>query len=136
VRGYFENDLGTRTSLALNEAGDTTQVSVRRGGEVLLLGSVELRFPLAWIVSGALFLDAGGVWDKMQDLTLRRTLSPLAPGAGYQDMRYSVGGGLRFASPVGPVRVDYGYKLRSTRADEPDLNPRRASFHFSLGQAF
>jgi outer membrane protein insertion porin family len=136
VRGYFENDLGTRTSLVVRAPGDTIRVSTVRGGEILLLGSIELRFPVAWILSGALFLDAGNVWDKPEDLSWRRVLSPLAPGAGYQDMRYSVGGGLRFASPVGPVRVDYGYKLRSTRQDQPDLNPRRGSFHFSLGQAF
>ncbi|HEY7727971.1 MAG TPA: POTRA domain-containing protein, partial [Candidatus Eisenbacteria bacterium] len=79
VRGYFESDLGSRK---LKPKPDEV-----RGGEVLLLGSVELRFPLAWIVSGALFLDAGNVWDKPSDLTLRRVCSPLAPGAGYQDMR-------------------------------------------------
>lgn len=129
VRGYFENDLGSRKL-------EEDDVRRRRGGEVFLLGSIEYRFPLAWIVGAALFLDAGNVWDKPSDLTARRVWSPLAPGAGYQDMRYSVGGGLRFNSPVGPIRFDYGYKLRSTREDQPDLNPRRGAFHFSLGQAF
>jgi outer membrane protein insertion porin family len=136
VRGYFENDLGTRTYTVEAAPDSFVTVTSTRGGEVLLLGSVELRFPVGWIVSGALFLDAGNVWDKASDLTLRRVFSPLAPGAGYQDMRYSFGGGLRFKSPVGPIRVDYGYKLRSTREDQRDLNPRRGAFHFSLGQAF
>lgn len=136
VRGYFENDLGTRTYTVEVSPDSFATVTTPRGGEVLLLGSAEFRFPLAWIVSGALFLDAGNVWDKPSDLTLRRVMSPLAPGAGYEDMRYSVGGGLRFKSPVGPIRLDYGYKLRSTREDQRDLNPRRGAFHFSLGQAF
>lgn len=136
VRGYFENDLGSRTFTVPVSPDSFQTVTEARGGEVLLLGSIELRFPIGWILSGALFLDAGNVWDKPSDLTVRRLLSPLAPGAGYQDMRYSVGGGVRIKSPVGPIRVDYGYKLRSTREDQRDLNPRRGAFHFSLGQAF
>lgn len=136
VRGYYENDLGSRTTTEVDTNGVTVQVPTVRGGEVLLLANAELRFPMAWIVSGAIFADAGNVWDKPSDMTWRRVLSPLAPGAGYLDMRYSIGAGLRFGSPVGPIRIDYGYKLRSTRQDQPDLNPRRAAFHFSLGQAF
>jgi outer membrane protein insertion porin family len=136
VRGYFENDLGTRTYTVEAAPDSFVTVTTIRGGEVLILGTVELRFPVGWIISGALFLDAGNVWDKPSDLTFRRVFSPLAPGAGYEDMRYSFGGGLRFKSPVGPIRVDYGYKLRSTREDQRDLNPRRGAFHFSLGQAF
>ncbi len=139
VRGYYENELGTR-SVLVPVPGDTTRVErepVIRGGAVLLLGSVELRFPLVWILSGAGFVDAGGVWDAPRDLTAKRLFSPLAGGAGYQDMRYTAGLGIRFASPVGPVRIDYGWKLRGTRDDQQDaLSPRRGSFHFSLGQAF
>ncbi len=139
VRGYFENELGTRSVLVPSQTDSTRldRVTVIRGGAVLLLASAEMRFPLLWILSGAAFIDAGGVWDAPGDVTAKRLWSPLAGGASYEDMRYSVGVGLRFASPVGPVRLDYGWKLRGTRDDQQDaLSPRRGSFHFSLGQAF
>lgn len=139
VRGYYENELGSRSVLVPDKADSTRldRVAVIRGGAVLLLGSVEMRFPLFWILSGAGFIDAGGVWDAPGDLTAKRLWSPFAGGASYEDMRYSAGLGIRFGSPVGPVRVDYGWKLRGTRDDQQDpLSPRRGSFHFSLGQAF
>jgi outer membrane protein insertion porin family len=121
VRGYFENE-------PESERGS--------GGQLLLLGSVEIRFPLVWIVSGALFTDAGNVWERPSDLGLRRLGPFVGGGAGYSDIRYSAGGGLRIGTPVGPVRFDFGWKLRRGRPSEPDLSPARGVFHFSLGQAF
>ena len=72
-----------------------------------------------------LFLDGGNVW---------------ADSLGYKlnDLRYSVGPGLRYQTPVGPIRFDFGYQLNPT----PDLvvngtpNFRRWRLHFSIGQAF
>jgi outer membrane protein insertion porin family len=127
VRGYFENEIGFR--IAPPDSG-------LRGGEVLLQGSVEARFPLIWILSGAVFMDAGNVWERPQDITLNRLFTVTGPGAGYSDMRYSVGAGIRIGTPVGPVRFDYGWKLRRANPEERDLSATRGTFHFSLGQAF
>ena len=133
VRGYFENEIGNRIVGA-----DSTGAAIHqnRGGEVLLLGSVEARFPLFWILSGAVFMDAGNVWERPQDITVRRLFTVTGPGAGYSDMRYSAGAGVRFSTPVGPVRFDYGWKLRRAKPEENDLSSTRGTFHFSLGQAF
>src|SRR6185503_19654737 len=98
VRGYFENEIGFRS--APPDSGV-------RGGEVLLLGSIEARFPLIWIIGGAVFLDAGNVWERPDDITLRRVFTVAGPEAGYSDMRWSVGTGIRIATPVGPLRFDY-----------------------------
>lgn len=132
VRGYEENELGTR------EIPDTTGalVPVIYGGQVLLLANVELRFPLFWILSGATFFDGGNVWQRPEDMKATKIFS-FAGGAGYNDMRYSAGFGLRIGTPVGPFRFDYGFKIRSPRTpSEPDLSARRGEFHFSLGQPF
>ncbi len=132
VRGYLENEFGTR------EVADSTgrQQVVIVGGQVVLLASVELRFPLLWIFSGAAFFDGGNVWERPEDIKPSKIFS-FGGGAGYNDMRYSGGVGLRIGTPVGPVRFDYGWKIRSARTPyEPDLSSPRGEFHFSLGNPY
>ena len=72
-----------------------------------------------------LFIDGGNVWADSWDIDLR-------------DLRYAVGPGLRYQTPIGPVRFDVGYQLNPNpdlRVDgEPQL--RRWRIHFSIGQAF
>ncbi len=121
VRGYVEDD----------ELGPRDADGTVTGGRFLLLTNVEARFPLFWKVSGALFLDGGSVWRNPSDVRFR-SFDPGMTSVGDSDYRYSFGGGLRLETPVGPVRVDYGRKLRLTVHDGDD----RGQFHFSLGQAF
>ncbi|MGE5235866.1 MAG: BamA/TamA family outer membrane protein [Acidobacteriota bacterium] len=68
------------------------------GGAGLLLSNVEWRFPVAGPVGGVLFVDGGNDWASWHDIT----------PAG---MRWGTGLGLRVESPVGPFRVEYGWKL-------------------------
>jgi outer membrane protein assembly factor BamA len=75
------------------------------GGEVLLEGNVELRFPLPFPggrIRGAAFLDAGQVWLRAADVSLR-------------DLEATPGVGLRYHSPVGPIRVDAGFDTSGPR---------------------
>ena len=134
VRGYYENELGTREVHTTTASGDSVY-SVIRGGQVQLLLSAELRFPLLWIFSGAAFFDGGNVWERPEDITPGKIFS-FGNGAGYNDMRYSVGLGLRVGTPIGPIRLDYGWKLRTPRPDAPDVNPDPGLLHFSLGHAY
>ena len=64
------------------------------GGNVLLEGSVELRFAIAGPLRGVAFVDAGQVWND--DLRLG-------------ELAWSPGMGVRYYSPIGPIRVDVGY---------------------------
>jgi outer membrane protein insertion porin family len=121
VRGYREND----------EVGPRDVEGTVTGGRFLLLTNLEARFPLFWRISGALFLDGGSVWKNPSDVRLR-DFDPGISKVGDSDYRYSYGAGLRLETPVGPVRVDYGRKLRLSDYDGDD----RGQFHFSLGQAF
>lgn len=95
------------------------------GGNSMFAFSEELRASLHGQLGGVIFLDAGNVWS----------------GSGafdFHDLRYAIGPGLRYQTPVGPMRFDLGYQLNST----PDLivngNPQtwRFRLHFSIGQAF
>jgi outer membrane translocation and assembly module TamA len=95
------------------------------GGDSMLAFSEEIRVAVRGNLGAVLFLDAGNVWAESLGFDLR-------------DLRYAVGPGLRYQTPVGPIRFDVGYQLNPT----PDLivngnpNGRRYRLHFSIGQAF
>lgn len=95
------------------------------GGGSFLNFSTELRAPVWGSLGAVLFLDGGNVWTKPWDLNVN-------------DLRYDVGPGLRYQTPIGPIRADIGYQLNPIPGllvnGEPQ--PRRFRFHFSVGQAF
>ena len=95
------------------------------GGNSLFAWTSELRARLVGSVGGVAFLDAGNVWEDGWTLKL-------------DDLRYAVGVGIRYQTPVGAVRFDAGYQLNPIEGlvvnDEPQSRPYR--FHFSIGQAF
>jgi outer membrane protein insertion porin family len=85
------------------------------GGLALLELSIELRYPLLWKISGAVFMDAGNVWRDVQNTSL-------------DDLRYAAGLGLRYTTPIGPVRLDAARPVW----DDQSL----WQFHLSVGEAF
>lgn len=106
VRGFALNRLGP-----LDVDGDPI------GGSSLIEGSVELRFPLLGDLGGALFVDFGNVFHDAFTYRLN-------------DLRYAVGPGLRYNTPIGPLRLDVGI-IVDRREDEPF-----GRVEFSIGQAF
>jgi outer membrane protein assembly complex protein YaeT len=124
------------------------------GGNALLMNTVELRFPLIGDnLGGVLFNDLGNVYSAVNKINLQFRQPNL------QDFDYAVQGfgfGLRYRTPVGPVRVDFSLSPDSPRfygcegslnqliyCDVPGSNVPRTNqrinvfqFHFSLGQAF
>ena len=60
--------------------------------------STELRVPIWRNLGGVLFLDGGNVWTNPWDFN-------------FNDLRYDIGPGLRYNTPIGPIRVDFGYQL-------------------------
>jgi len=95
------------------------------GGNSMIAFSEELRATLHGNLGGVLFLDAGNVWAQ-------------SLGFDLGDLRYAIGPGLRYQTPVGPIRVDIGYQLNPTPELIVNGNPqtRRYRLHFSIGQAF
>ncbi|NJD19581.1 MAG: hypothetical protein FIA95_09920, partial [Gemmatimonadetes bacterium] len=67
------------------------------GGTTVMEGSLEARIPLTPTFQGALFTDVGQVWDTGADVQ---------PGA----LRFTPGFGVRYLSPIGPLRVDVAYR--------------------------
>jgi len=87
------------------------------GGRLTMVGSMEARFEATrnWEIS--LFYDTGAV---------RQTLS----AGGSDDFRSSVGLGMRYITPIGPIGLLYGHKLR------PKEGESNGRFHFSFGYTF
>jgi outer membrane translocation and assembly module TamA len=95
------------------------------GGDSMLAFTGELRAMVRGNFGGVLFLDGGNVW---------------ADAFGYKlgDLKYAVGPGLRYQTPIGPIRFDVGFQLNPTPELLIDGSPqtRRFRLHFSIGQAF
>lgn len=103
-RGYAYRGVGPHAkvqSLYLVEGvrpeGPTEPIAV--GGLTLWESSAELRFPIALPLGGVIFLDASDVSSKVGGLRFARP-------------HLSAGFGLRYATPVGPARVDIGWRIR------------------------
>jgi outer membrane protein insertion porin family len=87
------------------------------GGTTELLGNVEYMVPLPFGLRIAGFFDAGNVYTSSARIDLT-------------EVRSDVGGGVRWLSPFGPLRLDYGIKLDRKKGE--DLG----AFQFSVGSAF
>jgi outer membrane protein insertion porin family len=105
VRGFATDALGPRDARGRATFGDA-----------VLIVNQELRYRHPSGVGGAVFYDAGNVFEAAKDLSLR--------------LRHSVGAGVRWQSPVGLLRLDVGFPL-DRRAREPAYQ-----YFISLGQAF
>ena len=95
------------------------------GGDSMFLFSEELRATLRGSLGAVFFLDAGNVWAESFGIKLN-------------DLRYAIGPGLRYQTPVGPFRFDFGYQLNPIPGLLVNGEPsnRRWRIHFSIGQAF
>jgi outer membrane protein assembly complex protein YaeT len=114
---FFAGGPGSVRGFAINRLGPLDSDDDPLGGKSLIEGSVELRFPILGKIGGALFVDFGNVFRDSFTYRL-------------DDLRYAVGPGIRYDTPIGPVRLDVGIIL-DRRADE-DFG----RVEFSIGQAF
>jgi outer membrane protein insertion porin family len=105
VRGYTQDTLGPK-----GEGDNPT------GGNVFGLINAELRISLGKGFGLVAFVDGGNVWTRFNDIG--------------SELRYTAGTGLRYNTPVGPIRVDYGHKLNKEEGETS------GEVHFSLGHAF
>jgi len=121
---FFAGGDTTIRGFALDTVGAPNTISASgfpRGGNALILMNGELRVPVWRDIGAVTFMDGGNVFDRVTEMDLG-------------ELRGSVGFGLRYRSPIGPIRFDVGFKL-DRREIGGQLESRRA-FHFSIGQAF
>ena len=143
MRGFPQNEAGPRDPLT----------GFPLGGSALLFNSAELRFPLFTSdIGGILFEDAGNIYSSLSNISFR------VDQRGSSDFNYmvhAVGFGIRYRTPIGPLRLDLAYSLNPPRfngypgnysqlvacsqASTCQASPQQIShfqFFFSIGQAF
>jgi len=166
---FFTGGGNSHRGFGLNQAGprdSTTGFPV--GGSALFLNNVELRFPPTTLpfvqdnISFAIFEDAGNIFidgRRMLDNLLRwRQKNPqlclqqsTANQCDYSYVSHAVGVGVRYRTPIGPVRFDFGYNLnppafpsfqtvtgtsgQTTTIFVPQHAPH-FNVYFSIGQSF
>lgn len=131
VRGWDRQRLGPTTPSFDSQGNFDSYIPL--GGRATFLFNIELRQSLDRIIPNfglAAFLDGGQVWQDISSLPSR-------------PIQFGTGGGIRYQSPIGPVRVDIAYKLNPTEEDLRIYNGEnfgsawdRIGIHFSIGQAF
>jgi outer membrane translocation and assembly module TamA len=144
LRAFPENQAGPRDP----------QTGFPLGGSALFFNSIELRFPLSGdSIGGVLFHDMGNVYDKFSDISFRFHQNGLTD---FNYMVHAVGVGVRYRTPIGPLRLDLAYSINppsfngfggtyeqlvqcsvNNTCGTPTLqHVSHFQFFFSIGQAF
>ena len=95
------------------------------GGRTMMEVSTEARFGIRGKLGGVLFVDGGNVWAGPWEVQVNT-------------LRWAVGPGIRYDTPIGPMRVDLGVQLNPVDGLVLEGNPEKRKWrvHFSIGQAF
>ena len=114
IRGYAENSLGP-VFVEADNPGD--KLDKPKGGRYMMLGNIEFRRSLFWRFGGSVFLDAGNTYSNFEHIT------PLS-------VAFTSGMGIQFFTPIGPIRFDYGIRLKK------ELDLGAGNVHLSILYAF
>jgi outer membrane protein insertion porin family len=118
IRGFQARQVGPRIRRVEEIDGRIFESFEYIGGVKAAYFNAEYLFPLVreMGLKGVIFFDTGNAWDSGEEF--------------FNDMRYSWGGGIRWFSPMGPLRLEWGRNL-DPREGEP-----KSRFDFSIGTVF
>jgi outer membrane protein assembly complex protein YaeT len=155
---FFSGGGNSLRAFAINQAGPRDQeTGFPLGGESMFVNNIELRFPpmelpyFGKTLSPVIFHDMGNVFASTGDLfpsLVRWTqknrsscqLVSISASCDFNFMAHAIGGGIRYKTPIGPVRLDVGYNLNPalfpTRSYSTFATVRQWNFFFSIGQTF
>jgi outer membrane protein insertion porin family len=118
IRGYTQDRVGPSKPDA---DGNPTPT----GGSTMFLFNLELRLMPSEGFGFVLFSDVGRVWFDQ-----RNQLSPEPPDEFRPPARASYGAGIRYGTPIGPLRIDYGQKINRKPGESP------GEIHINIGHTF
>ena len=147
---FFSGGESSMRGFATNQAGPRDlDTGFPLGGNALLLHSTELRFPfIGDNISGVFFHDMGNVYTSIGAVSFRVHQKDLSD---FDYMVHAAGFGIRYKTPLGPLRVDLAYsinpptynglqgtyqQLLNNTATKTIQNSGHFQFFFSIGQAF
>lgn len=170
---FFAGGGNSHRGFGLNQAGPRDPSSgFPVGGTALFVNNMELRFPpvsLPWLGEGfgfAIFHDMGNVYTSPHDMvkgvlrwhqpnpaqclpassTVNNPCITNFDNSGYDYTSHAAGVGVRYKTPLGPLRFDFGYNLNPTRyfqlvtsnnqSNVVTQTLRRFNVFFSIGQPF
>ncbi len=145
---FFSGGADSLRGFGFDQAGPRDPITgFPVGGNTMFINNLELRFPLIGPdIGGVGFYDAGNVYSTFTGMLhgLARLHEPSPTDLNYTT--HTLGLGLRYKTPVGPVRVDVGYNLNPpfiqdyvTSVKKPYLQTQtlpHLQFYFSIGQTF
>lgn len=107
LRGFPENQAGPRD----------LKTGFPLGGSALFFNNTELRFPLYGAnINGVLFEDFGNIFASLGDISFRvKQRVTQANVTDFSYMSHAAGFGLRYRTPIGPIRVDLAYSINPPR---------------------
>jgi outer membrane protein insertion porin family len=143
MRGYPQNQAGPRD----------TSTGFPLGGSALFFNSTEIRFPLYGAnIRGVLFEDFGNVFSTLGNMSFRFRQRDISD---FNFMSHAIGFGVRYRTPLGPLRLDIAYSLNPPKYNgfagayaqlvqcsasgtcQPSTQHiSHLQFFFSIGQAF
>ena len=114
---FFLGGIRTIRGFKTREVGPKED-EVYVGGEKMGYFNIEYLFPIyrSLGLQGVLFYDTGNVWRDDEEY--------------FSDMRHSAGAGIRWRSPLGPLRFEWGYNL------DPRDDEKQSVFEFTIGRPF
>lgn len=155
---FFSGGGNSHRGFAINQAGPRDrQTGFPIGGDAIFLNNFELRFPTVALplvgenVSAVIFHDAGNVFSTAANLfgNLFRfsqkskrqcQLITLLAACDLDYTSHAIGAGVRYKTPIGPLRFDIGYNLNPptfpVRAEGRSEGLKHLNFFFSIGQTF
>ena len=138
VRGFPFQSLGPISDTPLSvdpNAVSNSGGGLRLGGNAMLRTNLELEFPILQAVGikGVVFTDSGTVWNLETTICQAKqnlNLDPSQKVCGFNPLRFSYGFGLRWFSPMGPLRFEWGFPINKRSYEQ------RYNFQFTIGQFF
>jgi outer membrane protein insertion porin family len=125
LKRFFLGGSSEMRGWGIYEVSPLSSTGTAVGGKSLFSATAEARFLLMPRLTGAVFLEAGNVWQDPWRMYLR-------------DLLYDAGAGVRVSTPFGLVRIDLGYQLKMLDGLRIDGRPQshRWRINFGLGEAF
>jgi outer membrane protein insertion porin family len=139
MRGYRLRSVGPRLPLNSNLDPNTTLIAngANIGGNMQFYNNFELEFPILDKVGirGVLFFDVGNAWNTEGQYCKAARGSPLASvvdpcNANLLNLRTSYGFGVRWFSPLGPLRFEWGFPINPLPYEDNNV------FEFTIGNFF